>query len=245
MQRHEQRGPAAHAELLERLADRTAARGARLALREQRAVGLRLRHAALELGGGDLVEAAERDAVGAGHLAAPEQREAELAAERGQQQIERHRVDLAGVEAVHQRPARLERAHGAAQPLVVAQQVLVREHALHHGDQLLGLDRLAEVVGRAVAQRLDRAVDRGVGGEQHERHAGRDPARAAEQREAGHALHLEVGEHQIGGLALERRDRGLGAVDALEIDAVAERVAHLLPREPAVVDTQDASLGIR
>ena len=47
------------------------------------------------------------------------------------------------------------------------------------------------------------------------------------------------------GLALERRDRGLGAVDALEIDAIAERVAHLLAGEPAVVDTQDASLGIR
>ena len=96
-----------------------------------------------------------------------------------------------------------------------------------------------------MAQRLDRAVDRGVRGEQHERHARRDPARAAEQREAGHALHLEIREHEIGGHALERRDRGLGAVDALEIDAVAERVAHLLPGEPAVVDTQDASLGIR
>jgi hypothetical protein len=49
---------------------------------------------------------------------------------------------------------------------------------------VLGLDRLLEIVGRAVAQRLDRAVDRRVRGEQNERHARCDPPRAVEQREA-------------------------------------------------------------
>ena len=121
----------------------------------------------------------------------------------------------------------------------------MREHAVDHRDQVIGLDRLLEIVGRAVAQRLDRAVDRGVRGEQHERHARRDPARAVEQREPGHAAHLEIGEHEVGRGALERGDRRLGALDALERKAVPERVAHLLSREPAVVDTQDAFSGIR
>jgi hypothetical protein len=52
-----------------------------------------------------------------------------------------------------------------------------------------------------------------------------------EQRETRHALHLEVGEHEVGGLALERRDRGLGAVHAFERHARSQRVAHLLTSE--------------
>ena len=109
----------------------------------------------------------------------------------------------------------------------------------HHQRELLGLDRLHEVVGGAHAQRADGALDRGVGREQHEIGAGLLAAHALEQLEAGEAGHGQIGDDEIRRLARERLERRLGALAALDARLRRERLARQLAGEAVVVDDDD------
>ncbi len=87
-------------------------------------------------------------------------------------------------------------------PLGVERGELVLEHrGAHHARedpaQLLHVDRLGQVVGRAQAQRLHRRLQAGVAGDEH--HLGvRDELRVVEQVHAAAVGQLQVQQHDVG-----------------------------------------------
>ena len=126
---------------------------------------------------------------------------------------------------------------GLAQPATLGDQ-LDRAHDLELHD--LGLDRLGDEVERAELHRFDRGLDRAEPRDDHDRHVAIDRADLLEHVDAGRAFHLEVRDHEVGGLFLERLDAGLPArgdhrLVAELLDHVREAFAHCL----VVVDDED------
>jgi hypothetical protein len=244
-QRHRQHTPALHVRRAEHLVEERVATELHLgdALESQRRLLLDQR--VPQRPGLPLLEAAEGDAVGARQPHASEQRQTTPARERVQQQIEGDGVDLTGFQTVEQCAARLRRAQRAAQAVVLEDESAVRQQPVHHGPELLGLDRLLEIVGGAHAQRLHRTLDGRVRRDQDEVGFGVLAAHALEQLETRHPLHGQVGEHEVRRLALQRLQCGLPALAALEAYASLERILCQLPNQPAVVHDQYAGFGIR
>jgi hypothetical protein len=79
-----------------------------------------------------------------------------------------------------------------------------------------------------------------VAGEQHELGAGMLAAHLLEQVQARGTLELEVGEHEVGGRALEGGEGLAGAGAALDVGQPFERTAGELPVEAVVVHDDDA-----
>ena len=76
------------------------------------------------------------------------------------------------------------------------------ERALDLEPHDLGLDRLGDEVERAELHRLDRGLDRAEPGDDHDRHVGIDRAdRACSTSTPVRAVHLEVGDHEVGAAA--------------------------------------------
>ena len=72
-------------------------------------------------------------------------------------------------------------------------------HARQDALQLLHVDGLDEIVGRAHAQRLDRALEAGVAGDQHDLGVGHE-LRVLEQVHAAAVGQLQIQQHQVGQL---------------------------------------------
>ena len=97
------------------------------------------------------------------------------------------------------------------QPPVLLGQAARLRALLDGQEDFLVLERLRDVVERAVAHRLDRALDRGVRGDDHDHGVGIPPADVAQNLEAGAVGQHQVEEHDVVRLRLERGESA-GAV---------------------------------
>ena len=107
--------------------------------------------------------------------------------------------------------------------------------------QVLELDRLHEVVHRAVRQRFGRGRRVVHGGQHHDRHVAINLRGQRHDFDTGHARHPDVAEHQHEALTLEDLERSGSAVSGQ--DFIAARPQKLPEREANgffVVDDQDA-----
>ena len=96
-----------------------------------------------------------------------------------------------------------------------------------------------------MAERLDRAFDGRVPVSSTKSARVRSGARG-EQVEAGHALHLEIGQHEIRRRAPSAAIAASADAHALDVaSAVPERVADLLARRGGCRRHEDAFSGIR
>ena len=128
-------------------------------------------------------------------------------------------------EAVTCAPSALAQRRGLA-----AQRAL-GDRAAHEDHELVELERLGQVVIRAVADRLDRRIDRAVRGHHDHLGLGLRGADRVEQREAIELGHAQIGDDDIdvaGGHGLERGDRRTerGRGEPLIDEAVGERLGH-------------------
>ena len=110
--------------------------------------------------------------------------------------------------------------------------------------QLVELERLGDVVIRAELHRLHRRLGRSEGGHDEHHRSRRVLLRGAQNGEAVHLPHAEVGDDQVERVALERLDGGFAAVgqrhgiaDLPQHDA--EQLSHAL----LVVDDQHAGFS--
>ena len=91
-----------------------------------------------------------------------EERESSLARERGQQDVERDGVYLAGVETAHQRTAGVEGGQLVAQPGILLEQAPAHQHALHRQAERCmfeqNWDRAAGIYQRLVSDFKDRSA---------------------------------------------------------------------------------------
>ena len=82
-----------------------------------------------------------------------------------------------------------------------------RQPAVDTRHQHFGLEGLDQIIGRAITQCADRALDRFVGGHQHHRQITVAAADLTQQGVAIHRLHLDVADHEVvlrGGQRLQR-----------------------------------------
>ena len=94
------------------------------------------------------------------------------------------------------------------QHLVLLDQLAALERLVDELEQLLAPERLGEKVVGAVLHRLHGLFDGAERGQQDDVDVGRDRFRGAQQLEPREAGHLEIGEDQIDGAALQPLERG-------------------------------------
>ena len=117
-----------------------------------------------------------------------------------EQHVERDRVDLGRLERRRERATVLDGREQIAQLEVLRLEAPSLERAMHDERQLLGADRLVQIVRRAHAQRLHGAVERGVRRDQDDVGAGVIGAHAREQLQTREPRQVEVGQEQVDGL---------------------------------------------
>ena len=111
--------------------------------------------------------------------------------------------------------------------------------------QAIEVERLGEVLARAELDRLDRAVDRGVGGHQDHFAAGHGRADLAQQIEAVDVGHPQIDHREIGRLAQQRAHR-LGAAGAgHDVEADPARPGARPPSAPGSRRRRRAAAGAR
>ena len=119
-------------------------------------------------------------------------------------------------------------------------EVALVEHSFRRGRQVGELDRLHEVVHRALRQRLGGRGRVVHGREHHDREVGVDLQREGDELEARHARHAHVGEHQHELLAGEQVERGrAGFAGGHIVAARAEELAQRAADELLVVHHDD------
>jgi len=113
-------------------------------------------------------------------------------------------------------------------------------------DELFGLGRLREVLERAEAHRLGSGLDRRRARQQDHGHVEIHGANRAQQLDAAHPRHVDVGEDDRDALAAERFERGCAVArfDRLE-PAVPDRPRQRRTHQRVVVDHEDAQLRVR
>src|SRR5262249_7949787 len=94
------------------------------------------------------------------------------------------------------------------QQLVLPDQLAALERLVDELEQLLAPERLGEEVVGAILHCLDGLLDGAERGEEDDVHVGRDGFRGAQQLEPREARHLQIGEDQIDGAALQPLERG-------------------------------------
>ena len=132
----------------------------------------------------------------------------------------------------------------AAQTAHLAQHATVAERALHARAQFVARGRLAQIIERALAHRVDRALDGGVAGEHDERNVDVALARPLHQLDPGRPRrHVQVGEHDVVGDLVERRQRRLCGRHLVDHVIAAEQRLHQLGEARLVVDDQKPAHG--
>ena len=127
---------------------------------------------------------------------------------------------------------------------VLGRQPALRERALDHQQQMIGIDRLGEKVERAFLHRRDGVLDAAEGRHHDDGQFGIELLGGAQHAEAVAVRQPEVGQHDAGTRALQRGD-GLGLVARFD-DGVAlrlERVAQHRAQRVLVLDEQDRRIG--
>ena len=77
----------------------------------------------------------------------------------------------------------------------------------HEVEQGFGLERLDQIIRRALAHRIDGPLDRTMSGHQQHRQLRLTRSQQTEQLMAVHARHIDVAYHQAEGLIADRRER--------------------------------------
>ena len=141
------------------------------------------------------------------------------------------------VHAAHERQLLLE-------PLLAVNEPAALERLPDEMQDLVRRERLGDVVVRAPLDRVDRGLDAALSGDHDDLDARPLTADAVEELEPAHPREGEVGEHQVGLLLLELRDRVDGVVDGKHAVALgAQRVAQRLAHGGVVIDDEDSRLG--
>ena len=114
---------------------------------------------------------------------------------------------------------------------VLLQGVAMRHGLAHEVRDLVGIERLVDVVVGAVLERGDGGLDRGVAGHDDDQHVGIDFVQAALQLDAIGAAHLDIDERDIEGLLGHAGERFVGALGGGHVVAFfgkpfGERIAH-------------------
>jgi hypothetical protein len=123
-------------------------------------------------------------------------------------------------------------------------QATALEDRPHACDDLLGAQRLDQIVGRACAHRFDGAVDAREAGHQHHIGARVQAPHVVQQLHPVHVGHADVGEHDGDRFGRQVRQRaarvaGLAHAEAFGLQHVHERFQH----DALVVHNQDAFHG--
>jgi hypothetical protein len=117
---------------------------------------------------------------------------------------------------------------------------LARQDALHQQAELVEVQRLLEVVGRAPPHGLYGVVHRPVGGHQHHLDRGVDPEDLRQELEARAVREAEVEEHQVGRLLAHPVDAvGSGLGDPHVVIRAGQRLRDLAAEQALVLDDQD------
>ena len=133
------------------------------------------------------------------------------------------------------------------QPPVLAHELAALHGPAQHQQQLVLLQRLREVVERALAHGVDGAVDGAVRGHEDHALARLGLLQLREQLDAVEVRHLEVGQHDVEGLGCAAASQRLapvaggGGLVALRLQDHLQDVALA----PLVVDDEDAALHAR
>ena len=131
---------------------------------------------------------------------------------------------------------------GTAPDRPLASLLAVLQRACDELFELVRAERLFDIVEGAQPHGIDSRGDGGVRGDHDDLRIDRAFGQRAQELEAVHAGHLEVGHDHIGGPALELLERFDGAAAALHgVSGVAEHVRHRLARAGMVVDDQHAA----
>ena len=131
----------------------------------------------------------------------------------------------------------------ALEVAVLALQVAGAEGALEDEVELVEVDGLREEVLRAELHRLDRGLDRPVGGEEDADRGGVLLANLPQQREAVLARHSDVGEHHVGRALVERLERRRRGLREHDVVVPPEGAPEPLARVLLVVHHEDDGLG--
>ena len=122
--------------------------------------------------------------------------------------------------------------------------VVAAQPGAHPGDELLGLERLDDVVVGAGLQAHDDVDGVGLRGEHDDRHAGLGADLAA-HLEAVDAREHDVEEHQVGAVLAEDADGGGAVGDVVDLEPlVAQDDAEHLRQRQVVVDDQHATFHV-
>ena len=128
----------------------------------------------------------------------------------------------------------------ALQPRDLAAQRALAERLVGDEQQLLDLERLGDVVVRAELDRADRGLDRAERGDHHDVRRLGQRHHAADQVEAVHLGHPQVGDDQVEPVGARELEAGRGARRRLDLEPrvlelLGQQVAHRL----VVLDDQD------
>ena len=101
--------------------------------------------------------------------------------------------------------------------------------------QLLLVDRLGEECERAALRRLHRIRNRAVRSEDDDAQTGRAALNFLEQADAVHLVHAQVGDHEVGAHAPERRERRCRAFDGIDFVVFGAQTDREQPQQPRIV----------
>ena len=101
---------------------------------------------------------------------------------------------------------------GLLEARVLLQGVAMRHGLGHQVRNLVGIERLVDVVVGAILERGDGGLDRGVSGHDDDQHVGIDFVQAALQFDAIGAAHLDIDQSDIEGLLGHASERFVGAL---------------------------------
>ena len=91
------------------------------------------------------------------------------------------------------------------------------QRLLHAVQQNVLVDRLGQEVERATLGGCDRFRNGAVGREQDHRQGGAIMAQALEQIDAVHAVHAQIGDHAVRGIAFQGAQRGSAAFSGFDM----------------------------
>jgi hypothetical protein len=128
--------------------------------------------------------------------------------------------------------AAARRCDDLAQPLDLAAQRAVLGGAADRDRERFDLDRLGHEVVRTRADRADRGLEAAKRGQHDDRQIGPVGDDVLAQLEAGHALHVEIGDDDVDIVLGQRRDRVRAAaerhdVEAALLEAELDEIDHL------------------
>src|SRR6185312_1916120 len=120
----------------------------------------------------------------------------------------------------------------------------VRGLARQGGDDLIGVDRLAQIVVRSRAQRLDGGGDAAVAGEDDDARRGRELSQRGDQGDSRRPRHPQIDDGELGGRGARRRQGAVVIAGGRHrVAPLAQGAPEPLAKDVVVVDQQDGPGG--